>query len=94
MRNRSIPADEIMKSIQNVRESDLSVYDCPLCKSSNAWIYDGETSYVLTRLTGKAKVDGDKIQHEVAAQNSDGLVRADCSNCGFVALFKRGLGPA
>lgn len=94
MSKKNIPSEEILKSIQNVRESDLSVYDCPLCKRSGTWIYDGETSYVLTRLTGKAKVDGDEIQHEVAAQNSDGIARADCSKCGFVALFRRGLGPA
>lgn len=94
MTKKNIPADELMKSIQSARESDLSVYDCPMCKKSGTLSYDGETPYVLARLTGKARLDDDVLQHEIATSNGDGVVRADCSNCGFVALFRRGFGPA
>ena len=94
MSKRSIPARDFLKGIQDVREADLSVYDCPMCKKSGTWIYDGYTNYILARAANKGELTETGLESELVGQVGDMVTRADCSNCGFVALFRRGLGPS
>jgi len=87
-----ISIDKFLKEIGAVRESDLQQRECPMCKAKSSWhFYKG--SYVVAKRGRLIMVAGESY-FECRAHNSDHVMRADCMECGFVALFKLGVGPA
>ena len=80
-------------TFDKIRRQDFSMHTCPICKSERSWELEDGVFYVAR---SNALVPGERgasAQHRLGAHNCDAVRKAVCLNCGFVALFKLGLGP-
>lgn len=81
-----VSADDLKKSIRAVRLSDLNVHECPICKAEKSWaIIEGR--FVIARAH---TVSADKGYYTCNALSADLVRRAECTACGFIALFRMG----
>jgi hypothetical protein len=85
-RQGSITREEVLDRALAEREAFLQTRECPFCKSKT-WNLHREI-FVAARL-GKTILPGTAVpaQISVYATNRDMAYRADCTMCGFIALF-------
>jgi hypothetical protein len=84
------PAEKFLEDVWEDRKKALDTRECPICKAINWDLH--KNSYVVPA-TGTFITGTNNSYWQCEAQNSHRVRRADCLSCGFVALFRLGIGP-
>lgn len=87
-----IDPKDLKDAIWAARNGNLQSYECPMCKSLGNWFMHQDI-FVVARPGAVQAINVIPAHQDTYATNNDTAYRADCLHCGFIALFRVGIGP-